>query len=79
MLRISVFKYSKFIADTFIFEFGEITTIYGSRISTAKVWIKVCNVHSAQKPTELFAASAFNPWLGDTGNGWLNLGEPTMV
>ena len=32
-----------------------------------------------RKPTELFAASAFSPWLGDTGNGLLNRGEPTMV
>jgi hypothetical protein len=37
MLRISGFKYSKVIADTFIFEFGEIATICGSGISTAEV------------------------------------------
>ena len=44
-----------------------------------RVCIKVCNVHSVEKPTELFTASAFSPWLGDTGNGLLNRGEPTMV
>jgi hypothetical protein len=33
------------IADTFIFEFGEIATICGSRISSAEVWIKVCNLN----------------------------------
>jgi len=37
MLRISAFKYSKVIADTFIFEFGEIGTICGNRISNGKV------------------------------------------
>jgi len=35
-----------YIADTFIFEFGEIATICGRGISTAEVWIKVCNAHS---------------------------------
>ena len=30
-----------YIAETLIFEFGEIATICGSRISSAKVWIKV--------------------------------------
>ncbi len=35
-----------YIADTFMFEFGEIATIYGSGISTAEVWIKVCNAQS---------------------------------
>jgi hypothetical protein len=30
----------------FIFEFGEISTICGSKISSAEVWIKVCNSHS---------------------------------
>jgi hypothetical protein len=34
------------IADTLIFEFGEIATICGSRISSAEVWIKVCNSQS---------------------------------
>ena len=52
---------------------------YGSWTQRGKVEIKVCNVHSVQKPTELFAASAFSPRLGDTGNGLLNRGEPTMV
>ena len=35
------------IADTLIFEFGEITTICGRRVSSAKVWIKVCNMKSS--------------------------------
>jgi hypothetical protein len=42
-------EFQKFtvIADTFIFEFGEISTICGSRISNAEVWIKV---ETVEKP-----------------------------
>jgi len=39
----------RYIADTLIFDFGEIATICGSRISSAEVWIKVCNPHSLNK------------------------------
>jgi hypothetical protein len=33
------------IAETFISGFSEITTICGSAISNAEVWIKVCNTN----------------------------------
>ena len=38
--------YFRYIAEIFILNFGGITSICGSLVSKAKVWIKVCNSQS---------------------------------